>query len=368
MDLNVSVLGAFLPAACLSFFSPCVLPLVPPYLCFLAGVSFDEFSNQESNVTGSVFRTALAFVAGFTTVFVMLGATASVLGQALTRHLDTLADVAGIVIVTDGAALSRAVSRISWLLCDQARRTSSESRPVFLAATLSGLAFAFGWTPCVGPVLAAILFLAASNDTAWQGAALLLVYSLGIGLPFLAACALCQARSWNLMSRAKRHMLTIERTMGGLLVVTGLLFHDRSDVERWPISCSNAFPALGADRIRQSLNRERTMDALSHCTAIYWHVRHDERPRGQSGRGRSAQAAVVHRSHSRMSKKTLRPPNPKASDWRSLSNSAAASTARSCTRPSSRGRRWQSTSPTISLSFSTICLAMKKSSTPMARR
>ncbi len=240
MDFNVTVAGAFL-AGLLSFASPCVLPLVPPYLCFLAGVSFEEFSDETREVTGSVFRTALAFVLGFSTVFVMLGATASFVGQALTQHLDTLAMIAGAMIILMGLHFLGIV-RFSWLLAT--KRVDVERKPPgMLGGYLVGLAFAFGWTPCVGPVLATILFLAAANDTAWQGAGLLLVYSLGIGLPFLAA-ALFAKPFLRLMGRARRHMLTIERVMGGLLVVTGLLFitGQMSTLSYWLLEM---FPALG---------------------------------------------------------------------------------------------------------------------------
>lgn len=240
MDFNVSVFGAFV-AGLLSFLSPCVLPLVPPYLCFLAGVSFEEFSSEAEGITASVFRTAFAFVLGFTTVFVMLGATASLVGQALTRHLDTLSMIAGAVIMVMGLHFL-GLLRISWLLAT--KRVEVERKPPgMLGGYIVGLAFAFGWTPCVGPVLAAILFLAASNDTAWQGAGLLFVYSLGIGLPFLVA-ALFAKPFLQMMGRAKRHMQTIERVMGGLLVATGLLFMtgQMSNVAFWMLKI---FPELG---------------------------------------------------------------------------------------------------------------------------
>lgn len=240
MDFNVSIAGAFV-AGLLSFLSPCVLPLVPPYLCFLAGVSFEEFSNEEDGVTGSVFRTALAFVLGFTTVFVMLGATASFVGQALTRYLDQLSIVAGAVIMVMGLHFL-GVLRLSWLLATK-RVDVQRKPPGVVGGYLVGLAFAFGWTPCVGPVLAAILFMAAANDTAWQGAGLLLMYSLGIGLPFLGA-ALFARPFLRMMGRTKKHMETIERVMGALLVVTGVLFMtgQMSNMAYWLL---NMFPALG---------------------------------------------------------------------------------------------------------------------------
>jgi len=240
MDFNVSIIGAFV-AGLLSFLSPCVLPLVPPYLCFLAGVSFDELSKAKDNVTASVFRTALAYVLGFTTVFVILGATASFIGQALTRHLDTLSMIAGAIIIIMGLHFL-GLLRLSWLLAT--KRIDVERKPPgMLGGYLVGLAFAFGWTPCVGPVLAAILFLAASNDTAWQGISLLFAYSLGIGLPFLAAASFAKP-FLQMMGGAKRHMHMIEKAMGGLLVETGVLFRtgQMSSMAYWLLE---AFPALG---------------------------------------------------------------------------------------------------------------------------
>ena len=240
MGFDVTFGGAFI-AGLLSFVSPCVLPLVPPYLCFLAGVSFEEYASGDRSPTASVFRTALAFVLGFTTVFVLLGATASLIGQTLTRYLDLLSVVAGAVIVIAGLHFL-GVLRISWLYAT--KKVDVERKPPgMIGGYIVGLAFAFGWTPCVGPVLAAILFLAGSKDSAWQGASLLAVYSLGIGLPFLAS-ALFAGPFLRLMARAKHHMHTVERVMGGLLVGTGLLFMtgQMSAIAYWMLEL---FPALG---------------------------------------------------------------------------------------------------------------------------
>ena len=181
--------GGVFVAGLLSFVSPCVLPLVPPYLCYLAGVSLDQLSDGERDIkmTRRVFFSAAAFVAGFTTVFVALGATASVFGQWLLAYSDKLAMIAGVVIIIMGLHFL-GVFRIG-LLYREARIAVNSQPAGLIGAYVMGLAFAFGWTPCIGPVLAAILPIAGAEETVLRGAALLGVYSLGIGLPFLAAAA-----------------------------------------------------------------------------------------------------------------------------------------------------------------------------------
>ena len=240
---EIGYAGAAL-AGLLSFLSPCVLPLVPPYLCFLAGVSVEQLGGEQEVDAASkrrVFLVALAFVLGFATVFVMLGATASVIGRAVAEHLDTLARVAGVLIVVLGLHFL-GLLRIPALYRDL--RFNSVAKPAGLfGAYVIGLAFAFGWTPCVGPVLATILFVAAGEDSALQGAMLLLVYALGIGVPFLAA-ALLAGPFMRVMKRFRRHMHRVEQAMGALLVVTGVLFITGSvaDIGYWLLE---TFPALG---------------------------------------------------------------------------------------------------------------------------
>jgi cytochrome c-type biogenesis protein len=242
--LDVNLGGAFL-AGLISFVSPCVLPIVPPYLCFLAGVSIEELQRgRAAGVAGNVVGAALAFVLGFTSVFVAMGATASVIGQTLARHLDTLAILAGIVIIIMGLHFL-GLFRIGLLYREA--RLHVAARPAGLAgAYVVGLAFAFGWTPCIGPVLGAILFVAGSENTMARGATLLAAYSLGIGLPFLAAAAFA-GRFLGFASRFRRHMATMEKVTGGLLVVTGVLFMtgQMATFSYWLLETFPAFQNIG---------------------------------------------------------------------------------------------------------------------------
>jgi cytochrome c-type biogenesis protein len=243
--LEVSVGAAFV-AGLLSFISPCVLPIVPPYLCYLAGVSFDQLKDNEANadVSRRIILSAVAFVLGFTTVFVGLGATASVVGQAIARYFDILSIVAGIIILVMGLHFL-GLFRIG-LLYRQAR-VEVDKKPAGLAgAYVMGLAFAFGWTPCVGPVLAAILFVAGSTESAWRGAMLLAVYAMGIGLPFILAAAFA-TRFLGWATRFRRHMGTVEKAMGALLVLTGILFitGQMSAIALWLLETFPVFSQIG---------------------------------------------------------------------------------------------------------------------------
>ena len=236
MEFDVGHGGALL-AGLASFFSPCVLPIVPAYLCFIAGVSLEELTATGETPPGARFRiilTALVFALGFATVFVLLGATASTLGQAMSRHFGTLRWIAGALIIVMGLHFL-GVIRIP-LLFRQAR-VEVERRPATLGgAYMVGLAFGFGWTPCVGPVLAAILFIAGTEDSAGQGAALLGSYAFGMGAPFVLAAAFA-GLFMGVMRRARRHLGTIEKVMGAALVVTGVLFIGNfiPDIADWMI-------------------------------------------------------------------------------------------------------------------------------------
>lgn len=221
--MEVSYIGAVV-AGLLSFLSPCVLPLVPPYLCFLGGTTFDQMTG-EGKVPPDVYRavvlSAIAFVFGFTTVFVSLGATATFLGRLIAENLDLLSKIAGGAIIIVGLHFL-GVFKIPFLYREL--RSHAVSAPAgILGAYVVGLAFAFGWTPCIGPVLAAILAIAASKETVGQGVSLLFVYSMGLGIPFVAA-ALAFGPFMGFLTRFRSHLGTIEKVMGGFLVVTGFMF------------------------------------------------------------------------------------------------------------------------------------------------
>ena len=225
---DISLLSALLAGA-LSFLSPCVLPLVPPYLCYMAGISVDQFragSDQaavaeDQAARRAVLLSAFFFTLGFATVFVALGAGASTIGMVLRRHMDILAQVGGVIIILMGLHFL-GVFRIG-LFAREARFQGGGKPATISGAYVMGLAFAFGWTPCIGPVLGAILGVAAARETVGDGAALLAVYSLGLAIPFWIAAGFSGA-FMRFLLRFRRHLGTVEKVMGGLLVVTGLAF------------------------------------------------------------------------------------------------------------------------------------------------
>ena len=252
-------------AGALSFLSPCVLPLVPPYLCYMAGVSVEELrAGPQMRVVGAqaigagasgavaepgllggngylrVLATAFVFVLGFSTVFVALGAGASSVGQILRQNLDWLGIVAGLAIIVMGLNFL-GVFRIAFLSGEARFRAPDKPRSV-LGAYLMGLAFAFGWTPCIGPVLGAILGLAGTHDTVGAGAVMLGLYSAGLGIPFLLAAAFSGV-FLRLIGRFRQHFGLVEKAMGVLLVLTGILFltGGMQTVSFWLLE---TFPAL----------------------------------------------------------------------------------------------------------------------------
>lgn len=221
--LGFSFLAVF-GAGVLSFLSPCVLPLVPPYLTYMSGSSFDQL-RADGATAGGIWRksvfTSLFFILGFSVVFITFGATATAFGQVFRSALPILTPIAGLFIIAMGLHFL-GVYRIG-LLDRQLRHQGPGVASGPLGGFLLGLAFAVGWTPCIGPVLAAILSVAAAQDTAYEGAALLGVYSLGLGVPFLLA-GVAIGPFLTFFSSFRKHLGTIEKVMGGLLVVTGLLF------------------------------------------------------------------------------------------------------------------------------------------------
>jgi cytochrome c-type biogenesis protein len=220
MAIDIGYMSA-VGAGALSFLSPCVLPLVPPYLCYMAGVSIDDFRGEAVAAGGgtaavraaparaALAGAAVAFVLGFSTVFVALGAGAS------------SAMVAGVLIILMGLNFL-GIIRIP-LLSREARFQGAGKPANALGAYLMGLAFAFGWTPCIGPVLGPILTLAGGRDTVGEGAMLLAAYSLGLGIPFICA-ALFSGAFMRFLGRFRVHLGRVEKVMGGLLVLAGILF------------------------------------------------------------------------------------------------------------------------------------------------
>ena len=221
---NVSLLAAF-GAGLLSFISPCVLPLIPGYLSYISGLSLDEMRGTgvpeiSPAVRSRVIWSSLAFIIGFSIVFVALGASASAIGQFLMSRLTILGRIAGAIIILFGLH-TMGLLRIDWLY--QEKRVQTNRRPAgFVGAMLVGVAFAFGWTPCIGPILAGILAVAAAQDTIGQGVRLLLAYSLGLAVPFFAT-ALAINRFFAAFARIRRHYHFVELTSGALLVIIGIL-------------------------------------------------------------------------------------------------------------------------------------------------
>lgn len=251
MALDISYITAA-GAGALSFLSPCVLPLVPPYLCYMAGVSVDDFRQEKSKDSPSGYEagqgyrrslviSSVSFVLGFTTVFVLLGAGASSVGAFLRSWQQELAMLAGLVIIVMGLNFL-GVLRFS-LLSREARFQAKATPASPLGAYVMGLAFAFGWTPCIGPVLGPILTLAAGSSTVASGAALLAVYSLGLGIPFILA-ALFSGAFMRFLARFRVHLGKVEKVMGVLLVVAGLLFLT-GGMQSFSFWLLETFPILG---------------------------------------------------------------------------------------------------------------------------
>lgn len=221
---KVNLITAFV-AGIISFVSPCVLPIVPGYLSFISGVSMQELKTEmdaerRQKLLRQVGARSVLFVLGFSLVFVALGASATYVGRWFAQNRLFLAQIAGVVIIIFGLH-TMGLTPIKWL--NYEKRIHTEAKPLGLAgAFLVGLAFAFGWSPCIGPILAGVLALAATQETVRQGVLLLAVYSLGLGLPFIAA-GLAINRFISVFSRVKKHMKAVEVVAGALLVTVGVL-------------------------------------------------------------------------------------------------------------------------------------------------
>lgn len=214
-------LAAAAGAGLLSFLSPCVLPLAPPYLCYLAGTSVEALTQEsESEARRDIFLASLLFVAGFSTVFVTLGATASVFGALLRQWSYPLSIAAGLGIMAMGAHFL-GLFRLSWMYRE--KRLEVAKPPGLWSAYFMGLAFAIGWTPCIGPILGAILVVAGSEDTVARGALLLFAYALGLGAPFVLA-ALAMERFLAFARGFRSQFARLEKVVGALLILTGAAF------------------------------------------------------------------------------------------------------------------------------------------------
>src|SRR5262247_1377849 len=241
MTPDVSILAALF-AGLISFLSPCVLPLVPPYLVYLAGSSLERLAGAEAEplVKRDVLVAALLFVAGFSTVFVALGAGASVIGSVLRFYSHELAIVAGVAIIVMGLHFL-GITPIAFLY---RQKRMDVQRPVGLwGAYVMGLAFAFGWTPCIGPILAAILAVAASEATVTKGAGLLAVYSMGLGIPFIIAAFAIEPFA-AFLARFRTYLHRVEQAMGALLILTGIAFLTGS-INQMSVWLLETFPVLG---------------------------------------------------------------------------------------------------------------------------
>lgn len=212
-----SLLVALL-AGVISFLSPCVLPIVPPYLAYMGGVSMADMT-QGGRSNRPAIVAALFFALGLSTVFIFMGFTTSLLGQMFLQNQRAFGVAAGLVIIAFGLHFL-GVFRIPFL-DREARLDAGDRGGSAVGAYVLGLAFAFGWTPCIGPVLGAILSMAAQEGSVARGTALMAVYAMGLGLPFILAAVFIN-RAVSVMNRFKRHMAVVEKVMGGLLVLVGL--------------------------------------------------------------------------------------------------------------------------------------------------
>lgn len=241
MELDVSYFGAF-AAGLLTFLSPCILPLVPAYLCFISGKTLDELTSgtRTEETRNKVLASGFAFVLGLSFIFISMGAAASTLGQMIAENKRLLSMVGGAVIIVFGLHYM-GLFRIGLLNFE--RRFHLEHKPAGLVgAFILGMAFGFGWTPCVGPVLSTILMIAGGMGEISHGIFLLGIFSAGLGIPFMLAALLSES-FMAFLSRFRNHVRKVELAMGALLVATGGLILSGSlvDLTAWLLV---TFPVL----------------------------------------------------------------------------------------------------------------------------
>ena len=239
----VPALIVALVAGLLSFLSPCVLPIVPPYLAYMGGVSVGDMEGDRA-ARRRVFLASIFFVMGLSTVFLLMGMASSALGRQILRHQDWFLPLAGTVVMIFGLHFL-GIFRIGFLM-REARIDAGDRGGSAMGAYVLGLAFAFGWTPCLGPVLGTILGLAAQEGDPGRGTAMLAAYAAGLGLPFLAVAAFFP-RLKGLMAWLRRHLERIERLSGLLLWTVGLMMltGQFSDLSFWLLETFPALQAIG---------------------------------------------------------------------------------------------------------------------------
>lgn len=242
--MEISMIMA-LTAGIVSFLSPCVLPLVPGYVSFISGVSINEIMEMEDRprlfdkTQISVIFNALLFISGFSLVFVALGASATWIGSFFSSNLGVLTKVSGLVIIFFGL-IKLNIIRINWFFKDMRFHLNTRKKGAFFSLIL-GMAFAFGWTPCTGPILGAILTYAGTVDQAGSGIRLLLIYSAGLGIPFLLTAIFIQY-FFKVFNRIKKHLWIIDKGTGLILILMGILiFNDSFTAITGWFSMFNAF-------------------------------------------------------------------------------------------------------------------------------
>lgn len=212
-------LAAFV-AGILSFLSPCVLPLVPGYVSLISGATVEDLQTEERRMLGTVMLHSLTFILGFSVVFIALGAVATSIGQIANQYHNLLAKVAGIIVIVFGLHLT-GLFKINALYADK-RLHDVKGGSTALGSFAVGFAFAFGWTPCIGPILATILLFAGAQETVFKGVLLLAIYSLGLAVPFLLT-SLGVDRFLGYYTKFRRHLHTVEVVSGVLLIAVGVL-------------------------------------------------------------------------------------------------------------------------------------------------